>query len=159
MLGQVGRKQRPRALPDWRRLGGGRRARRLAQNRRRWNERERERVECSIFEEEDGGGRAFLNLCPRMPLVIPICNASNPLIARNFDVTVQHRAMGIDGASRLHPEYLCLPLILLFALLVSLTPTSVSDHGKIVPSGDMYIYIYGDNYNNLGLYLIHICEK
>lgn len=61
---------------DWRGRGGG--------------ERERERVERSIFEEEeeDGGGRAFLNLCPRMPLVIPICNASNPLIARtarNFD--------------------------------------------------------------------------
>lgn len=112
----------------WRRTGGG-------------GTRKRERVECSIFEEEDGGGRAFLNLCPRMLLVIPICNASNPLIARNFDVTVQHRAMGIDGASRLHPEYLCLPLILLFALLVSLTPTSVSDHGKIVPSGDIYIYM------------------
>lgn len=35
---------------------------------------------------------AFLNLCPRMPLVMPICDAFEPVnrAARNFDTAVHH---------------------------------------------------------------------
>ena len=50
----------------------------------RWKrERERERWHWGIAPRRVGarGELAFLNLCPRMPLIILICNASNPLIA------------------------------------------------------------------------------
>ena len=49
----------------------------------RERERERERWHWAIAARRVGarGEPAFLNLCPRMPLIILICNATNPLIA------------------------------------------------------------------------------
>ena len=52
-----------------------------------------------------GACRAFLNLCPRMPLIMLICNASNPLIAHRS----QFRGDRASVALTRHPATYDLP--------------------------------------------------